>query len=55
MVTTAFNLGIFTAGAGGAVFVDGVGAKALPVAMIVLAAIALIAVGLGRRAAFRAG
>lgn len=55
MVTTAFNLGIFAAGTVGAVFVDGVGAKALPVAMIVLAAVALTAVGLGRRAAFRAG
>jgi predicted MFS family arabinose efflux permease len=53
MVTTAFNLAIFTAGAVGAVFVDGVGAKALPVAMIVLAVMTLVAVGLGRRAAFR--
>lgn len=53
MVTTAFNLAIFTAGAVGAVFVDGVGAKALPALMIVLAAAALIAVGLGRREAFR--
>jgi predicted MFS family arabinose efflux permease len=53
MVTTAFNLAIFAAGAVGAVFVDGAGAKALPAVMIVLAAVALIAVGLGRRAAFR--
>jgi predicted MFS family arabinose efflux permease len=55
MVTTAFNLAIFAAGAVGAVFVDGVGAKALPAVMIAFAAVALIAVGLGRRAAFRPG
>ena len=55
MVATCFNLGIFAAGIVGAVFVDGVGARAIPVAMIVLAAIALIAVGFGRRAAFRPG
>jgi predicted MFS family arabinose efflux permease len=55
MVTTAFNLAIFAAGAVGAVFVDGIGAKALPAAMIAFAAVALIAVGLGRRAAFRPG
>ncbi|MEV6791658.1 MFS transporter [Streptomyces sp. NPDC051320] len=55
MVTTAFNLAIFTAGAVGAVIVDGVGAKALPAVMTVLAVSALIAVGLGRRAAFRPG
>jgi predicted MFS family arabinose efflux permease len=54
MVTTAFNLAIFAAGAVGAVFVDGIGAKALA-AMIAFAAVALIAVGLGRRAAFRPG
>ncbi len=53
MVTTAFNLAIFAAAAVGAVFVDGVGAKALPAAMVVLAVAALIAVVLGRRAAFR--
>lgn len=55
MVTTAFNLAIFAAGAVGAVFVDGIGAKSLPAAMIAFAAVALIAVGLGRRAAFRPG
>jgi hypothetical protein len=44
MVTTAFNLAIFAAGAVGAVFVDGVGAKALPAVMIAFAAVALIAV-----------
>lgn len=55
MVATCFNLGIFAAGIVGAVFVDGVGARAIPVAMVVLAAIALIAVGFGRRAAFRSG
>jgi hypothetical protein len=37
------------------VFVDGVGAKALPAVMIAFAAVALIAAGLGRRAAFRPG
>ncbi len=55
MVTTAFNLAIFTAGAAGAVLVDGVGARALPAAMTALALIALAAVALGRRAAFRSG
>ncbi|WP_329047788.1 MFS transporter [Amycolatopsis sp. NBC_01488] len=55
MVTTAFNLAIFAAGAVGAVFVDGVGAKALPAAIVALAAAALVAVGFGRRAAFRPG
>lgn len=55
MVTTAFNLAIFTAGVLGAVLVDGVGARALPVAMLILALVALTAVGLGRHAAFRSG
>jgi predicted MFS family arabinose efflux permease len=55
MVATGFNLGIFAAGLAGAVFVDGVGARAIPVAMIVLAAMALLAVGFGRRTAFRSG
>jgi predicted MFS family arabinose efflux permease len=55
MVATGFNLGIFAAGLAGALFVDGVGARAIPVAMIVLAAMALLAVGFGRRAAFRSG
>lgn len=55
MLTTVFNLAIFAGGAAGAVFVDGVGARVLPAAMIALAVIALITVGLGRRAAFPAG
>ena len=55
MVTTAFNLAISSAGVLGAVLVDGVGARTLPVAMIALAVVALIAVGFGRRAAFRSG
>lgn len=55
MVATCFNLGIFVAGIVGAVFVDGIGARAIPVAMIILAAIALTAVGAGRRAAFPLG
>ncbi|MCA1221114.1 MFS transporter [Streptomyces sp. 8L] len=53
LVTTSFNLAIFAAGAVGGILVDGVGARSLPVAMIVLAAVSLIAVGFGRRAAFR--
>lgn len=53
LVTTSFNLAIFAGGAFGAVLVDGVGAPTLPVAMIILALITLIAVGFGRRAAFR--
>ncbi|WP_037568852.1 MFS transporter [Phaeacidiphilus oryzae] len=53
LVTTAFNLAIFAAGAVGGILVDGVGARSLPVAMIVLAAVALVAVGFGRHAAFR--
>lgn len=55
LVTTTFNLAIFAAGALGAVLVDGVGAKTIPVAMIGLALIALTAVIFGRRAAFRSG
>ncbi|MEU4245851.1 MFS transporter [Amycolatopsis sp. NPDC026612] len=55
MVTTAFNLAIFAAGAVGAIIVDGVGAKSLPAVMTILAAVALIGVGFGRRAAFRTG
>lgn len=55
LVTTTFNLAIFAAGALGAVLVDGVGAKMIPAVMIGLAVLALVAVGLGHRAAFRAG
>ncbi|KOG91698.1 MFS transporter [Streptomyces varsoviensis] len=55
MLTTSFNLAIFAGGAAGAVIVEGVGASALPMWMIALALLALITVGLGRRAAFPAG
>ncbi len=55
MLTTSFNLAIFVGGAAGAVLVEGVGASALPIGMIVLALAALLMVGLGRRAAFPAG
>ncbi|MFE6933376.1 MFS transporter [Streptomyces sp. NPDC057699] len=55
MLTTSFNLAIFAGGAAGAVVVDGVGAAALPAGMIALALVALVTVGLGRRAAFPAG
>jgi len=55
MITTAFNLAIFAAGAVGAVLIDGVGARALPVAMIAFTLMALTGVALGRRAAFRSG
>ncbi|MEV0264686.1 MFS transporter [Streptomyces sp. NPDC050617] len=55
MLTTSFNLAIFAGGAAGAVIVEGVGASALPIGMIVLALLALAAVGLGRRAAFPTG
>ncbi|WP_202887546.1 MFS transporter [Cohnella zeiphila] len=55
LVTTSFNLAIFAGGALGAVLVEGIGAWTLPVAMVVLAFIALIAVGFGRHAAFRSG
>jgi predicted MFS family arabinose efflux permease len=55
MVATCFNLGIFVSGIVGAVVVDRAGARAIPVAMIVLAALVLIAVGSGRRAAFPSG
>ncbi|MEU7040737.1 MFS transporter [Streptomyces varsoviensis] len=55
MLTTSFNLAIFAGGAAGAVIVEGVGASALPMWMIALALLALVTVGLGRRAAFPAG
>jgi predicted MFS family arabinose efflux permease len=55
LVVTSFNLAIFAAGTVGALLVDAVGARALPVAMIALGAVALIAVAVGRRAAFRPG
>lgn len=55
MLTTSFNLAIFAAGAVGAVLVDGVGARVLPAGMIALAAVAIIMVGAGRRAAFPTG
>ncbi|MEV0281181.1 MFS transporter [Streptomyces sp. NPDC050610] len=55
MLTTSFNLAIFAGGAVGAVVVEGVGASALPIGMIALAFMALVTVGLGRRAAFPAG
>ncbi|WP_037908236.1 MFS transporter [Actinacidiphila yeochonensis] len=53
LVATSFNLAISAAGAVGGALVEGVGARSLPVAMIILAAVALVAVGFGRRAAFK--
>ncbi|GDY53247.1 hypothetical protein SVIO_038700 [Streptomyces violaceusniger] len=55
LLTTSFNLAIFAGGALGAVVVDRIGASVLPLGMIVLALIALVTVGRGRRAAFPAG
>ncbi|MFL5998012.1 MAG: MFS transporter [Streptomyces sp.] len=52
MLTTSFNLAIFAGGALGAVVIEGVGARMLPTALIVLALLALVIVGCGRRAAF---
>ncbi|WP_421106437.1 MFS transporter [Streptomyces sp. NEAU-S77] len=52
MLTTSFNLAIFAGGALGAVVVEGVGARMLPAALLVLALLALVIVGCGRRTAF---
>lgn len=52
MLTTAFNLAIFGGGALGAVLVDGQGPIMLPVAMVMLSAVALVVVAFGRRRAF---
>ncbi|PPF79573.1 MFS transporter [Pseudoclavibacter sp. RFBJ3] len=52
MLTTAFNLAIFGGGAIGAILVDGSGPASLPVTMILLSAVALVTVGLGRANAF---
>lgn len=52
MLTTAFNLAIFGGGAAGALLVDGSGPPALPLAMIVLSAVALLAVACGSMHAF---
>jgi predicted MFS family arabinose efflux permease len=54
MLTTSFNLAIFAGGALGAVVIEGVGARMLPTALIVLALLTLVIVGCGRRAAFPA-
>ncbi|MFE9726916.1 MFS transporter [Streptomyces sp. NPDC005794] len=55
MLTTVFNLAIFAGGAAGAVIVESAGARVLPVAVIALALVSLLTVGLGRRAAFPTG
>jgi predicted MFS family arabinose efflux permease len=52
MLGVAFNLAIFGAGVLGAVVVDRLGGTALPVAMAVLALLALAVALLGRRASF---
>ena len=52
MLTTAFNLAIFGGGAIGALLVDGSGPATLPIAMVVLSALAFLAVAFGRKQAF---
>lgn len=54
-LTTSFNLAIFGGAALGALLVNGTGPQALPVAMGVLALVALVLVALSRRAAFPIG
>lgn len=52
VLTAVFNLAIFVAAAAGAIFVEGVGAAALPLAMAGVAVLAFIAVASGRKSAF---
>jgi predicted MFS family arabinose efflux permease len=51
LLTVSFNLAIFAAGVGGALVI-GVDAVALPIVMVLFAAVALIVVAIGRRSAF---
>jgi predicted MFS family arabinose efflux permease len=52
MLTTSFSLAIFAGGALDAVVIEGARARMLPTALIVLALLALVVAGCGRRAAF---
>ncbi|MCL3862128.1 MFS transporter [Actinotalea sp. K2] len=52
MLTTVFNLAIFGGASLGAGLVDGLGSATLPAAMVILSAVALLVVALGRRGVF---
>jgi predicted MFS family arabinose efflux permease len=54
MLTVSFNLAIFAAGVGGALVI-GVDPVALPIVMVILAAVALFVVAVSRRSAFPVG